>query len=160
MATNGPSWSLAIFPPSTESAHRFLTFVPYCEYALSQPLAQDLAVTSCGAEWNTWTVPLMVYGCRVVAEALSGSVCPRSLFEASLLEASFFSPGLCWLPLPLPRASNCILVGKWILYGSHSKHGPIGRRPTGRRPSGPFLLIETNAKSKARANHLVFCRDR
>ena len=30
-----------------------------------------------------------------------------------------------------------------ILYGSHSKHGPIGRRPVGRRPSVSFLLIKT-----------------
>ena len=28
----------------------------------------------------------------------------------------------------------------WILYGSHSKHGPIGRRPVGRRPSGPLTI--------------------
>ena len=50
-------------------------------------------------------VPLRVYGCRVVAEALSGAVCPRSLFEASLLEASFFSPGLC-RGLCVPEASS------------------------------------------------------
>ena len=37
--------------------------------------------------------------------ALSGAVCPRSLFEASLLEASFFSPGLC-RGLCVPQASS------------------------------------------------------
>ena len=42
-------------------------------------------------------VPLMVYGCRVVAELLSGAVCPPSFFEASLLEASFFAPCIIYL---------------------------------------------------------------
>ena len=109
------------------------------------------------------------------------------------------------------------LHGELILYGSHSKHGPIGRRPVGRRPSGPLTIKlpgvffhrrdvfairnkyekmvrcfaleidfvwlsqqtwpyrsppcgaaaewtvfanKNQRKSKARANHLVFCRDR
>ena len=90
---------------------------------------------------------------------VGGCVTPK-LVRGQPPRGQLLSPGLCWLPLPLLRAPNCILVGKWILYRSHSRHGPICRRPTGRRPTGPFLLITTNAKSKARADHLVFFMDR
>ena len=97
---------------------------------------------------------------RSFARGFVGGCMTPKLVRGQPPRGQLLSPGLCWLPLPLLRASNRILVGKFILYGSHSKHGPICRRPRGRRPTGPFLLVKTNAKSKARADNLVCCRDR
>ena len=50
--------------------------------------------------------------------ALSGAVCPRSLFEASLLEANFFSPGLC-RGLRVPE-EELRLLAQWVKEGKQA----------------------------------------